>query len=101
MADTIKRLAKGIVPASQAVHYTVPASTKCIVKEMIICNNSTAAVTFKVAAASIYIVHDKPIPASETLVIPLNMVLHAGESIETIGSSGTALTYYISGVELT
>lgn len=99
MADTLKRLAKGIFGTGSATLYTAPASTTTTIRYIHIHNaNSTSEwVTLVVAGTDVF--KTFPLPILGGWSGPVAIILNATETITGLASKATGLTYYISGVE--
>ena len=100
MADTLKRLAGGTLTNTSATLYTAPASTTTIIKELVLCNKTAAAVTATIAFNSVNVVCGKSIAANDSLVIPFTSIVHATNAITGLAGSNSAIDYYISGIEV-
>ena len=85
--------------------YTVPASTKTIVKEILLCNTDTAARTVTMffgsgSAAANTVLPAMTIQAGETKFITLSTNLIAADTIKGGASVGSVVSCTISGVEV-
>lgn len=102
MSDTLKKLCDVLlsVGTSPQEVYITPENTKTIVKEMIICNTTSAPITVWIQYGGLDIIYNKSIPANETYIINLHSILESGMRIEG-SSSSTGATAYISGIEVT
>jgi len=99
---TNKRLAAGTLSDSNATLYTVPTSTTTIVKSLILCNTTAAAVTVTLKLNGIEIMSGKSLAANETYMLSsLDQIIGAAELIEGSASAASAIKYYISGKEVT
>jgi hypothetical protein len=99
---TAKPIARGTLGTANATLYTVPLSTTTTVVSMVVANKTSADVNATITFAGINIVPNKAIPANDAIIIPLKdapAILNAGELIEGLASAGTAIDYYITGVE--
>ena len=106
MTDTAKRLAgPDDIPNSATTMYTVPGSTKAIIRNIHIANTTNTAATIKMSigadAAGTRILGDLSIPAFGTYDWSGFMVLEAGETLRATGGTNNALTVTVSGVEVT
>jgi hypothetical protein len=89
--------------------YTAPASTKTIVKEIVVCNVTAGPITFDLAlvpnagAAGVtnQIIFGHTIPASTTVTYTYSQVLATGAFVSAKASVAASLTVTISGVEIT
>jgi len=96
-----KRLGKGTLTTSNATLYTVPSSTTTYVKAVNICNISGSSATVTLKFAGTEIMKGQTIEANNSLAIPFyDQILSATELIEGLASAGSAITYYISGKEV-
>lgn len=108
--------AKVLVPplqlqATQTTQYSTPASTKAIIDKATVTNTDTVNRTFSVnlvtsggsAANSNLVIDDRSVVPGETYTCPelVGQVLEAGGFISTIASAATALTFRVSGREIT
>lgn len=110
MPTTIKKMYQGQPSTSIGTHYTVPASTKSIIKQIVICNTTaaTATVTIHVVAnggsntAANMITNALPVGANDTITLDLSVVMDtAGDTIRALQGTSSAITLTISGVEFT
>lgn len=107
---TPKRLCDAhYITNAYATAYTVPASTKAIVKELVLCNTDTSARTVSIrvvpsgetAADEHCIFKDLSIAAKTTYHIgDMSMVLEADEDVDVIADVTNKVTVRISGVEI-
>lgn len=106
--NTVKRLGYGQLTNSNATLYTVPASTKAIVKEIWLSNTDTSARTITLyavesggsAAANRALLSAVSIAANTVYRIPCSMVLEAAETLQGLADTTLKVTYRISGVEV-
>lgn len=108
---TPKRLAGNLqVPGSATTEYTVPASTKTIVRHLHVANPSGSAVTFTlsigVASSAANRLYDAvSIPPNSVLGGPggvwLYAVMEAAEVIQVLAGTATTLVLFIDGDEYT
>lgn len=109
MAITQKRLfgPDALTTTTTATKYTVPASTKTIVKQVILCNATANAVTATVhcvpsgssAAASNLILNAVALAANETIMLSMSLVMTTGDTIAAGCSTNSAVTMTVNGVE--
>ena len=105
MAETYKKLDQRIVPATATTVYTVPSLTQAIVK-------SIRAVNYSASAATITIWQSGT--GNTNLILPATtidaggfaewegtMTMAAADYIAAQGSSATAITMTINGLEIT
>jgi hypothetical protein len=103
-----KRLCQTQPTASYTTAYTVPASTTTIVKDVIICNPTTAAATLDLAlvasggtaGVSNVAFSGLSVAASETKHYSMSSAMAAGGTIQPKASVSATLTLTISGVEV-
>lgn len=108
MANTAKRLVSGsVLTAVAATYYTTPASTRVIIRRMVLYNSTAAAVACAVnlvpsggAAAVANRVKAPTLAAGESLTITEaeGQVLEEGGTIQALG---LGVTLMASGVEVT
>lgn len=109
MAITAKRLISGSqLTGAAATYYTAPASTKAIIKRLILCNTTAGAVACTVylvpsggtAGATNTITSAHTVGIGETWIVPEaeGMVLEAAGFIQALGLNVTIIA---SGVEIT
>lgn len=84
--------------------YTVPASTKAIVKEILLCNTDTSQRTVTMfvgstSAAANTILSALPLAPGETKFVTLSTVLVAADKISGGASSASVVACTISGIE--
>ena len=103
MAATVDmRLGKGTLTDSNATLYTVPAATKTIIKALTLCNITASAATVSISFASISVIYTYTLLAYDTITIPFfDQIIEATEVIEGSASSSSAITYYMSGKQIT
>lgn len=85
--------------------YTVPASTKTIVKEMVICNTETSALTVSIfvgtsATAANAIIDAVSFAPGETKLFTFSTVLVAADQIRGGASAANVVSINASGVEV-
>ena len=108
MTTTVKQLSQSAMSATaNTTLYTTPASTKTIVKEILLCNTDTVArtVTIKAGASpatgvSATLLSALSLSAGETKFISLSTVLEPGHLITGSASTGAVVSCTISGVEV-
>jgi len=107
MADYLKVLDQVAAPATTAtVLYTVPNLTSTTTSTLVVCNRSSATVTFRVsirkAAAAEndkqYIFYDNPLNPHSTLAAVIGMTL-AEKDVVYVYASATGLSFNLFGVE--
>ncbi len=89
-----------------AVLYTVPAGTRSIVKEIILCNTHTVAITVTMnylksggTLAKGTILSAVSLAAGETKQLSLSSVLDVGDAVKGLASVADKITVSISGIE--
>lgn len=106
MTTTIKQL---VAPAALSATpsttlYTAPASTKAIVKEILLCNTDSVALTVTLylngSAAGNALLSALSLAAGETKIISLSTVLETGQTIKGGASASGVVACTISGVEV-
>ena len=109
MPTTPKALYRGQPGNTSTTLYTAPAATTTIVTHIAICNVTATDTTFSIANvpngasetdANRFHKTSTVMP-SETLYIDLAMVLETGDSLRATCSVAAALTFVISGVQVT
>lgn len=105
--NTIKQLVAPVALSATTTTtlYTVPASTKAIIKEILLTNTDTVArtVTLQVGtgtAVANRILSAQSINAGASLIITLSTVLNAAETITGGASSASVVSCVVSGVEV-
>ena len=110
MAATAKRLFGPVqLTAAAVTQYTVPASTKCRVTELLACNAGTVDVTLTVhfvisggsAGATNKVIAGLIIAVGQTVPFPLNTVLEAGDFISALAGAINSINLMGSGLEIT
>ena len=100
MAVTSTALFRGAATTNTATTlYTVGAGKTAVVTNILISNTGGSAYTWTLALDGISIGTTVSIPANSVSVIDLKQVLAATKTI-TGGASNTAVTFHISGVEI-
>jgi hypothetical protein len=100
MADTLKMLGKGTLGTSSGTLYTAPSATKVIIKEMSLCNKTASAATATILFDGVNICADHSIAANDTLLLPMHHIIEATKLITGLAGTGSAIDYYISGIEV-
>jgi glucose-6-phosphate dehydrogenase assembly protein OpcA len=108
MATTYKVLGQSNPASTTATTlYTVPASTATVVSTISVCNQASAAATFRIAvrpagatlAAQHYIVYGATVPASDATFFTLGLTLAATDVVTVYASSAT-LSFNAYGSEI-
>lgn len=110
MALTQKRLAFTPVDATEEVVYTVPASTTAIIKQIMLCNTHSSAVTVHVSltgsaasstTAANRILNSFSVATNETTMVAMSLVMTAGEKLWASASSDDVVNIVVVGIEET
>jgi hypothetical protein len=100
MATTTKALFRGAATTNTGTTlYTVPASTTAVVTDILVTNTSSTNYTFTMALDGVSIATAVPVAANDTTSISLKQVLATTKTI-TGGASNVAVSFHISGVEI-
>lgn len=104
MANTPKALFRGAATTTTTtVLYTVPAATTTVVTNIVVTNTGASAYTFTLgmgtAGANTSIATTVAIAANSIVEIDMKQVLATTNTI-TGGASNTAVSFHISGVEI-
>ncbi len=103
MATVSKRLCAGTFTDSSAPLYTAPATagSHVVIKAMTLCNITAAAATVTITFNGIDVINAYSIPAHDTITIPfIDQIIEATEVIAGLAGTDSAITYYISGKEV-
>lgn len=100
MANTAKKLYAGTPGTTSTTLYTAPASTKTIVKSVVIGNTTGTNATLTVNFAGIGLINAYSVAPNDTVVIDLSLVLETGETITALQGTSSALNVHVSGVEV-
>jgi hypothetical protein len=103
---TPTKLGQAAITTGVTTLYTVPASTRAIVKNLDIVNTSAGALTYRVflvpsagtAGTANALFYDFPIDPKENIQWTGTQILNAGDTIQ-IQASGTGITITASGAE--
>lgn len=104
-----KLLVANVLTGSSAVLYTAPAQTANVtapsatayIKEIIIANNTATAATVTITIGTAAILTAVSIAANDTKIMSgLNTMIPAGLTLSALSGTASALTLYISGVEV-
>jgi outer membrane protein W len=99
MANTFKVLSRAAATTSASTVYTVPSSTKTLVTNIVINNQSTSAATYTIYLNNVPIALLAAIPARDSVIIDAKQVLEQNETISTLAST-TSVSFHISGLEI-
>ena len=96
--------------SAQTTQYTTPAATRCIIDKATATNTDTVARTFSVnlvqsggsAGAANLVLDNKSLQPDETYLCPelVGQVLDPGAFVSTIASAASAITFRVSGREV-
>jgi hypothetical protein len=101
MGSALKVLGSGSLTTSSATMATASNGVKTIVKEVVLANsNSASALNAIVTFNAVVVIPNKSIPLNDALVIKMSSILSSGNLIAGYASSGTNVSYYISGIEV-
>ena len=108
MANTPRRLSSAQLTTSAVTYYTAPASTRTIVKQIILTNvtatNATVSISMVNSGGSAgttnRIVEQLTVPAYGVVTIDVSQVLETGDFISALASAATTVNIRISGVEV-
>jgi hypothetical protein len=108
MAFTEKRLSgpTNLTLNTETTLYTCPASTSCIIKQIVICNTNNSSINFSFslvpygqsAATPNRLFYNLSVEANETIFLDVSQTLTAGDFLSAL-SSQSNVTVTISGVE--
>lgn len=100
MATTTKALFRGAATTTTTTTlYTVPASTTTVVSNIVVSNTGGSAYTFTLYLAGTLLANTVSISANSIATFDLKQVLVATNTIQG-GASNAAVTFHISGVEI-
>ena len=100
MANTVKKLYAGAPGTTSAILYSVPGSTKTIVKCLVFSNKTASEATITINFAGVGLVNAYKVAANDTVVLDLSLVLEAGETITALQGTANAVNLHLSGVEV-
>jgi len=101
MGSALKVLGSGTLTTSSATLATASNGVKTIIKEVVLANlSSVSALSAIVTFNAITVIPNKSIPLNDALVIKMSSILSSGYLVEGYASSGTSVSYYISGIEI-
>ena len=99
MATTSKALFRGAASTGSTTLYTVPSATTAIVTNIVVCNETNASQTFRMALNGVSVAFDTPVNANSVAVFDLKQPLSAGQTI-TGQASSTSVDFHVAGVEV-
>lgn len=100
MASIPKKLYANKPGTTSATLYTVPTSTTTIVKNIVLCNTTGTAATVTLIAGGQTIVSAFSIAANDTVTLDLSLVMATADTITGLQGTASAISIYISGVEV-
>ena len=100
MAVTPKKLYAGLPGTASTTLYTVPANTTTIVKNIVLCNTTGTAATVTLTAGGQTIINAFSIEANNTKTLDLSLVMAATDTITGLQVTASAVSVYVSGVEV-
>jgi hypothetical protein len=100
MANTISKLYAGAPSTDSLTLFTSPASTKTIVKSIIMNNTAGSNATISLSFAGVEVFTAYSIAANETIDKTLSLVLESGDTISGLQGTAGAINVYISGVKI-
>jgi hypothetical protein len=107
MASTFKVLTRRFGTTAPVTAYTVPASTKTLITNIVVANNSAAAATFTIGlynnstATEIPLATTTPVPAKDSVIIDAKTLLDTADLIRITASVNSVVSFHITGLELT
>jgi hypothetical protein len=102
MADTLKSLYRNTLGTSSSALYTAPASpvTTTILRNIILANKTTSAVTVTLDIGGTQIVPGITINPNSSKFIDLYTIVQAGTAINGVAGTASAIDCTISGMEV-
>ena len=100
MPVTSKALFRGAATTTTTTTlYTVPAATTAVVTNILVTNTGAASYTFTMSLDDVAVATTVSVAANSITAIDLKQVLATAKTIKG-GASNTAVTFHISGVEI-
>jgi hypothetical protein len=90
-----------------ATLYTTPSSTEAVISSLVICNQSSSAITVRVGldatagtpGASEFLVYDASVAGNDTVALTLGITMEAGKFIRVSSSANTiAFSAFLSEI---
>jgi len=90
-----------------ATLYTTPSSTEAVISSLVICNQSSSAITVRVGldatagtpGASEFLVYDASVAGNDTIALTLGITMDAGKFIRVSSSANTiAFSAFLSEI---
>lgn len=100
MTATPKALSRGLLTATSATLYTVPAATTTIITNIVLANTSATAVSVTIALDGVAIVPATSVPANTVVPFDLRQALAATKTITGSASTAAVVGCHISGAEV-
>jgi hypothetical protein len=101
MGSVFKVLGSGTLSTTSATLVTASNGVKTVVKEVVLSNISAAsALSALITFNAVNIIPYKSIPMNDALAVKLCSALSSGNLIAGYASSGSSVSYYISGIEI-
>jgi len=105
MASTFRALYRGFAPTSASSVYTVPSSTKTLITNIVVSNQSTSSRTFTInlfnGSTDVPLASGTTVPANDSVIIDAKTLLETGNIIRVLASASATVAMHISGLELT
>lgn len=102
MAETRIKAYNNTLPNSNTTLYTVPSTTKFVLKSISLCNKTASAATVTLKLDGIEIMHAFSVAAGAQYIISsIDQVLDSGDLIEGSAGTASAIDCCISGYEVT
>lgn len=98
-----KRLCKGTLADANATLYTSPAveGGYTVIKAITLCNKTATDQKVTIKFAGTEVIAEHAVAANDTVTIPfIDQIINTTELIEGLCDAANAITYYISGKEL-
>lgn len=90
-----------------ATLYTTPSATEAVISSLVICNQSTSAITVRIGldatagtpGASEFLVYDASVAGNDTVALTLGITMEAGKFIRVSSSANTiSFTAFLSEI---
>jgi hypothetical protein len=107
MANTFKVLARRYGTTGSSTVYTVPASTKTLITNIVVSNNSATAATFTIGlynnstTTEIPLATQTSVPARDSVIIDAKTLLDVSDQIRILASASATVAFHITGLEIT
>ena len=100
MANTAKQIFNGAATTTTTTTlYTVPALTKTVVTNIVVSSTGGSAYTFTLYLGGTLFANTVSIAANSIATFDIKQVLNTTQTVQG-GASNTAVTFFISGVEI-